>query len=146
MVPRALHGGAHPAAWLERLAGRQPKDAPGVPLAGGRGDGGGGGPFRAGPDQRHPPYAFRGGARRIPAAVRESGGGPAPDADLGAGESARRRTRGRDGNREQLLQIAGPPFLLGGPKLDDSAANVFAEIEAERKADFGRAVDLEAGT
>ncbi len=36
--------------------------------------------------------------------------------------------------------------LLGGPKLDDAIAGVFAEIEAERKADFGRAVDLEAGT
>jgi prevent-host-death family protein len=36
--------------------------------------------------------------------------------------------------------------LLGGPKLDGSAADVFAEIEAERKADFGRMVDLEAGT
>ena len=36
-------------------------------------------------------------------------------------------------------------ILLGGPKLDDGA-DVFAEIEAERKADFGRAVDLEAGT
>jgi hypothetical protein len=35
--------------------------------------------------------------------------------------------------------------LLGGPKLDDGIADVFAEIEAERKADFGRAVDLEAG-
>ena len=35
--------------------------------------------------------------------------------------------------------------LLGGPKLDDSAADVFAEIEAERKADFGRTLDLEAG-
>jgi prevent-host-death family protein len=35
--------------------------------------------------------------------------------------------------------------LLGGPKLDDGVADVFAEIEAERKADFGRAVDLEAG-
>lgn len=35
--------------------------------------------------------------------------------------------------------------LLGGPKLDDSAADVFAEIEAERKTDFGRPVDLEAG-
>ena len=34
--------------------------------------------------------------------------------------------------------------LLGGPKLDDTA-DVFAEIEAERKADFGRAIDLEAG-
>jgi hypothetical protein len=28
---------------------------------------------------------------------------------------------------------------------DDGAADVFAEVEAERKADFGRAVDLEAG-
>jgi prevent-host-death family protein len=37
-------------------------------------------------------------------------------------------------------------ILLGGPKLDDSAADVFAEIEAEREADFGRVVDLEAGT
>ncbi len=34
--------------------------------------------------------------------------------------------------------------LLGGPKLDDGGADVFDEIEAERKADFGRAVDLEA--
>jgi prevent-host-death family protein len=37
-------------------------------------------------------------------------------------------------------------ILLGGPKLDDHAADVFAEIEAERKADLGRALDLEAGT
>ena len=36
-------------------------------------------------------------------------------------------------------------ILLGGPKLDDSTADVFAEIEAERKTDFGRALDLEAG-
>ena len=36
-------------------------------------------------------------------------------------------------------------ILLGGPKLDDTAAEVFAEIEAERKADFGRVIDLEAG-
>ncbi|HEY3955428.1 MAG TPA: type II toxin-antitoxin system Phd/YefM family antitoxin [Streptosporangiaceae bacterium] len=35
--------------------------------------------------------------------------------------------------------------LLGGPKVDDGTADVFAEIEAERKADFGRAVELEAG-
>jgi hypothetical protein len=34
--------------------------------------------------------------------------------------------------------------LLCGPKLDDDTAEVFAEIEAERKADFGRSVDLEA--
>jgi hypothetical protein len=37
-------------------------------------------------------------------------------------------------------------ILLGGPKLDDGIADVFGEIEAERKADVGRAVDLEAGT
>ncbi len=36
--------------------------------------------------------------------------------------------------------------LLGGPKLDDSAADALAEIEAERKADFARAIDLEAGS
>jgi prevent-host-death family protein len=36
-------------------------------------------------------------------------------------------------------------ILLGGPKLDHDAADVFAEIEAERKADFGRPVDLGAG-
>jgi prevent-host-death family protein len=35
-------------------------------------------------------------------------------------------------------------ILLGGPKLD-GIADVFAEIEAERKADFGRPVDLGAG-
>ena len=37
-------------------------------------------------------------------------------------------------------------ILLGGPKLDDGRADVFEEIEAERKADFGRVIDLEAGT
>jgi prevent-host-death family protein len=37
-------------------------------------------------------------------------------------------------------------ILLGGPKLDDDSADIFAEIEAERKADSGRPVDLEAGT
>jgi prevent-host-death family protein len=36
-------------------------------------------------------------------------------------------------------------LLLGGPKLNDAAAEVFAEVEAERKADFGRRIDLEAG-
>ncbi|MDQ2873670.1 MAG: type II toxin-antitoxin system Phd/YefM family antitoxin [Actinomycetota bacterium] len=36
-------------------------------------------------------------------------------------------------------------ILLGGPKLDDAAADVFAEIEAERKAGSGRVVDLEVG-
>jgi prevent-host-death family protein len=33
--------------------------------------------------------------------------------------------------------------LLGGPKLNDGTAEVFAEIEAERTADLGRPVDLE---
>ena len=37
-------------------------------------------------------------------------------------------------------------ILLGGPKLDDRTADVFAEIEAERKTDLGRPVDLEAST
>jgi len=40
------------------------------------------------------------------------------------------------------VNLAG--ILLGGPK-SDAAAGVFAEIEAERKADFGRSVDLEVG-
>jgi prevent-host-death family protein len=35
-------------------------------------------------------------------------------------------------------------ILLGGPKIDNGDAGVFAEIEAERKADFGRAIDLQA--
>jgi hypothetical protein len=40
--------------------------------------------------------------------------------------------------------------LLGGPKFDDSVVDVFAEVEAERKAgrerpiDFGSTDDLEA--
>jgi prevent-host-death family protein len=41
------------------------------------------------------------------------------------------------------VDLAG--ILLGGPKLDDAAALAFAEVEAERKADFGRVTDLEAG-
>ncbi len=36
--------------------------------------------------------------------------------------------------------------LLGGPKLDDGTADVFAEIDAERKTDFGRVIDLAADT
>jgi prevent-host-death family protein len=35
--------------------------------------------------------------------------------------------------------------LLGGPRFGDEVADVFAEIEAERKADVGRAVDLGGG-
>ena len=42
------------------------------------------------------------------------------------------------------VDLAG--ILLGGPKLGAGMADVFAEVEAERKADLGRAVDLEAGT
>ena len=33
--------------------------------------------------------------------------------------------------------------LLGGPKFADDVADIFAAIEAERKADLGRAVDFE---
>jgi hypothetical protein len=36
-------------------------------------------------------------------------------------------------------------LLLGGPKLQDTAVGALAEVEAERKSDFGRPVDLEAG-
>lgn len=36
--------------------------------------------------------------------------------------------------------VAG--ILLGGPKLDDDAAGIFAEVEAMRKTDFGRPVDF----
>jgi prevent-host-death family protein len=36
-------------------------------------------------------------------------------------------------------------ILLGGPRFDGGAAGVFAELEAERKADFGRPVGFEAG-
>ena|SRR5690349_16244473 len=32
--------------------------------------------------------------------------------------------------------------LLGGPKVDDSIIDVFTEIEAERKADLERPIDL----
>lgn len=35
--------------------------------------------------------------------------------------------------------------MVNRSKLDDTTADVFAEIEAERRADFGRAVDLKAG-
>lgn len=36
-------------------------------------------------------------------------------------------------------------LLIGGPKLDDGAASALTEVEAERKSDFGRPADLEAG-
>jgi hypothetical protein len=35
--------------------------------------------------------------------------------------------------------------LLGPPRLDDDAAAIFDEVEAERKHDLGREIDLEAG-
>lgn len=34
-------------------------------------------------------------------------------------------------------------LLLGGPKLDQQDAEVFAEVEAERRADHGRVADPE---
>lgn len=40
------------------------------------------------------------------------------------------------------VDLAG--LLLGGPKLSDTAADALAEVEAERKADFGRPNDLAA--
>jgi prevent-host-death family protein len=41
------------------------------------------------------------------------------------------------------VDLAG--ILLGGPKIDGDASAVLAEVESERKGDFGRAIDLEAG-
>src|SRR5215469_7935044 len=35
--------------------------------------------------------------------------------------------------------------LLGEPTLSDHAAEVLAEVEAERRADLGRPIDLEVG-
>src|SRR5579863_10610994 len=43
-----------------------------------------------------------------------------------------------------VSDLAG--ILLGGPKVDESAAGVFAEVEVERKADFGRAEAFGAGS
>jgi prevent-host-death family protein len=37
-------------------------------------------------------------------------------------------------------------LLLGGPALSGDAVDVLAEVEAERKADFGRPIDLEVGS
>ena len=36
-------------------------------------------------------------------------------------------------------------LLLDGPTLSDDAAEELAEVEAERKTDFGRPIDLEVG-
>ena len=41
------------------------------------------------------------------------------------------------------VDLAG--LLLGGPKLSDDGVEALTEIEAERKADFGRPLDLEVG-
>lgn len=37
-------------------------------------------------------------------------------------------------------------LLLGEPTLPDDAVAVLADVEAERKADFGRPFDIEAGS
>jgi prevent-host-death family protein len=54
-------------------------------------------------------------------------------------------------NIDEYRRLTRPPadltgILLGGPKLDPDTADVFAEIEAERKADFGRPADPGAGS
>lgn len=36
-------------------------------------------------------------------------------------------------------------LLLGGPALSGDAVDVLADVEAERKADFGRQIDLQVG-
>jgi prevent-host-death family protein len=36
-------------------------------------------------------------------------------------------------------------LLIGGPKLSGGAVEALEEVEAERKSDFGRTIDLEAG-
>jgi prevent-host-death family protein len=36
-------------------------------------------------------------------------------------------------------------LLLGGPKLSGDGSEALAEVEAERKADFGRPISLEVG-
>ena len=41
------------------------------------------------------------------------------------------------------VNLTGLP--LGGPTLSDDAAEVFAGVEADRKADFGRPTDLDVG-
>jgi prevent-host-death family protein len=49
----------------------------------------------------------------------------------------------------EYRRLTGPAadltrVLLGSPKLDDDAAGVLDEIEAERKHDFGREIDIAA--
>jgi prevent-host-death family protein len=51
---------------------------------------------------------------------------------------------------DEYRRLTGPAadvrrVLLGPPMLDDDAAAVFDEIEAERERDLGRVIDLEAG-
>jgi prevent-host-death family protein len=50
----------------------------------------------------------------------------------------------------EYRRLTGPAadvrrVLLEPPTLDDDAAAVFDEIEAERESDLGRVIDLEAG-
>jgi|SRR5690242_13925073 prevent-host-death family protein len=42
-----------------------------------------------------------------------------------------------------IVDLTG--LLLGGPKLSDDGNEALAEVEAERKADFGRPINLEVG-
>jgi prevent-host-death family protein len=44
---------------------------------------------------------------------------------------------------QPMVDLTG--LLLGGPALSDDAVEVLAEVEAKRKADVGRPVDLEVG-
>jgi prevent-host-death family protein len=54
-------------------------------------------------------------------------------------------------NIDEYRRLARPAVdlrgvLLGGPKIGNRDAEVFAEIEAERKADYGREIDLPANS
>ena len=62
-------------------------------------------------------------------------------------DHARRGDRDIADFRPQRGDVADfKALLLGGPKFGDDVTDVFAKIEAERKADIGRAVDFETGT
>jgi hypothetical protein len=76
-----------------------------------------------------------------------------PQNSAGSEAEAQARIDAKQRSSEMIRAVAheGPAVdlasaLLGGLRLDDSAADVLAEIEAERKADFGCAIDLEAGS
>jgi prevent-host-death family protein len=45
--------------------------------------------------------------------------------------------------RGDVAELRG--LLVGGPRFGDEVADVFAAIEAERKADLGRVADFEVG-